>query len=80
MTAKKVKNSLKDIARRLLLGKVTNEDFYGWQFRKNKGPEDINHAIRKAVNPKNGFGKFEYELSMLETYLDDVLKHDRSVK
>lgn len=48
---------------------------YGLQYRKGKSAIDIKKAIDKACKPKNGFGKIEYELSMLEVYLEvDVFK------
>lgn len=72
--------SLKEIAERIMFVGLKNEDLYGWQFRKNKSSVDINNAIRKARNPKNGLGKVEYELGFLELYLKDIFKPDRSVK
>lgn len=42
------------------------------EFRKGKGPDDINKASQKAL--KNGHGKTEFELGMLELYLKDVFK------
>ena len=68
---------LKEIGERILLGFATTETFYGWEFRKGKTNEDINKAVRKARNPKHSFGKVEYEISMLEVYLKDVLKRKK---
>ncbi len=42
------------------------------QYRKGKSIEDVHKAFTKAM--KNGMGKTEYELSMLEIYLQDVFK------
>lgn len=42
------------------------------QYRKNKTVVDLVKAKRKAL--KNGMGKTEYELGMLEIYLKDVFK------
>lgn len=42
------------------------------EFRKGKGVNDINKASQKAL--KNGHGKTEFELDMLELYLKDVFK------
>lgn len=42
----------------------------GAKFRKDKNSDDINNAVRKAR--KNGRGKVEYEIGMLELYLKDV--------
>jgi hypothetical protein len=63
------------LAKDLMFGQVYTkelEDKYGLQFRKGKSAIDIKNAIHKAG--KNGFGKVEFELSMLELYLKDVLK------
>lgn len=78
MENKRVK-SLKELATALMVSKVTNDDFYGWQLRKGKTTQDINHSIKKATDFKNGRGKFENEVSMLELYLKDVLKPDKNV-
>lgn len=58
-----------------MFGRVAVADLeskYGLQFRKNKTADDIKHAISKAT--KAGRAKVEFELSMLELYLKDVLK------
>lgn len=50
----------------------------GLEFRKGKTCDDISKALRKALHPKNGFLKTEFELSMLEVYLKhDVVKRKR---
>lgn len=41
-------------------------------FRKGKTYEDIKKAQLKAL--KNGRGKTEYEISMLELYMKDIFK------
>lgn len=71
---------LKEIAERLLLTKVDDDTFYGWELRKGKTTEDINKAVRKGLNPKNSFGKFEFEVNMIAVYLKDVLKKKRTRK
>jgi hypothetical protein len=45
---------------------------HGVVYRKGKGVADIVNASFKAI--KNGMSKTEYELSMMELYLKDVLK------
>lgn len=45
---------------------------HGVVFRKGKTVDDINHALRKAR--KNGMHKTEFEISMMELYIKDVLK------
>lgn len=63
------------LAQDLLFGKVNATQLipvYGLTFRKNKTVDDIRHAIEKAK--KNGRTKVEFEISMLEVYLKDVLK------
>ncbi len=44
----------------------------GFTLRKNKTIVDINKAIKKSR--KNGMGKTECELGMLEVYLKDIIK------
>jgi hypothetical protein len=63
------------LATDLLFSKVTVGDIgskYGLTLRKGKTVSDIQNAMRKAVN--NGHAKVEFELSMLEVYLKQVLK------
>lgn len=70
--------SYKDLASDLMFGKVVVaelESKYGLTFRKNKTADDIRNARSKAT--KSGYGKVEFELSMLEIYLKDVLKEKR---
>ncbi len=51
------------------------------EFRKNKGIRDINKAIEKARNPKNGFYRTELEIDMLSVYLkEDVVKKKSKYK
>jgi len=69
--------SLKEIAEVVLLSKATNDTFYGWEFRKGKTTQDINKAVKKGLNPKASFGKFEFEVNMVAVYLKDVLKKKR---
>lgn len=64
-----------ELATDLMFSKVVVAEIpakYGLQFRKGKDATDITNARSKAV--KNGHGKVEFELSMLEVYLKDVLK------
>lgn len=63
------------LARDLMFSKVVVAEIptkYGLQFRKGKDATDITKARSKSV--KNGHGKIEFELSMLEVYLKEVLK------
>ncbi len=45
---------------------------FGAEYRKGKGFSDLQHAIQKGL--KNGMGKTEFELGMIEIYLKDVFK------
>lgn len=54
------------------------ESKYGLVFRKDKTGTDIAAAIAKAR--KAGFGKVEFELSMLEVYLKGLLKKAKKAK
>lgn len=45
---------------------------FGVEYRKGKGFSDLQHAIQKGL--KNGMGKTEFELGMIEIYLKDVFK------
>lgn len=63
------------IASTLMFGKPTLSDLcsrYNIELRKNKTIHDVNKALKKAV--KNGMGRTEFELSMLEVYVVDVFK------
>ena len=73
-------NSLYDIAVVVMLGQETENTFRGWGFRKGKTIEDVKHAVKKARNPKATFGKFEYEVDMLELYLKGILKRKQGTK
>ena len=56
-------------------------DDLGLQFRKNKGIKDINKAIEKARDPKNGHYRTELEIDMLAVYLKvDVVKKKSKYK
>ena len=56
-------------------------DDLGLQFRKNKGIKDINKAIEKARDPKNGHYRTELEIDMLAIYLKvDVVKKKAKYK
>ena len=56
-------------------------DELGLQFRKNKGIKDINKAIEKARDPKNGHYRIELEIDMLAVYLKvDVVKKKSKYK
>lgn len=65
-----------DLANALFFGKDNTlesiKSRFGLVLRKNKTISDINNALIKAK--KNGLGKVEFEVSMLEIYLKDVLK------
>lgn len=67
--------SYEKLATDLMFGKVVVaelESKYGLTFRKGKTSSDIVKARDKAT--KAGRAKIEFELSMLEVYLKDVLK------
>lgn len=69
------------LATDLLFSTVRTSDLelkYGLVFRKNKTGNDIQHAIEKAR--KAGRSKVEFELSMLEVYLKEVLKKAKKAK
>ncbi len=55
---------------------VCDPDKYGLVYRAKKDINDVGIAIRKAK--KNGRQKMECELSMLECYLGDVFKAQRT--
>lgn len=64
-----------DMARHLMFANTSEAKLlkkYGAVYRKGKGLEDIKHAVRKGL--KNGMGKTEFELGMIESYLKDVFK------
>lgn len=44
------------------------------EFRKNKTKEDIDKALQKSKLPRYGHRKTEIEQSVLECYLEDILK------
>ena len=58
---------------RMFTNKYTLE-INGLMYRKNKGQEDVEKALKKACDVKNGHGKTEFELSMFELYLTKILK------
>lgn len=49
-----------------------------WEFRKGKGFADLKKAQRKAK--KNGMLRTEFEISMAQVYVKDVLKKRRVKK
>ena len=62
----------KAAARDLLFGGLLNLPKLGLEYRTGKDESHIRKAREKAR--KNGQQKTEFELSMLECYLGDVLK------
>lgn len=54
------------------------EGKYGLVLRKNKTVEDVKEAVRRGKNA--GMGKTEFELSMIEVYLKQVLKPAKGKK
>ncbi len=64
-----------DLARDLMFTGKLELEKYGLEYRKNKTVKDVNNAIAKAK--KNGMTKTEFELSMLELYLQSVFKVKR---
>ena len=53
----------------------------GLEFRKNKGIKDINKAIEKARNPKNGHYRTEMEVDYLALCLKiDIVKQKSKYK
>ena len=77
-----------DLAEGVLFGGIkTYSDFVsyagklGLEFRKNKSMKDVEDAIRKAKDPKRGYGKVEFEINMLAVYLKtDVVKKKAKYK
>jgi hypothetical protein len=66
---------IKQLATDLMFGSVVVAELgskYGVQFRKGKDAKDIIKAREKAI--KGGYAKVEFELNMLEVYLNQVLK------
>lgn len=70
--------NLKDVAEWVLFGIVKTEKELleringHWQYRKNKGFNDVNNAIRKGL--KSGRGRTEWEIDFVALYLKDVFK------
>lgn len=66
----------KDLALVMMFSKVSDVDktllAHGLQYRKGKTVDDLVHARQKAL--KAGHGRCEFELSMMEVYLKQVLK------
>lgn len=65
----------KKLASDLMFGQVMTASLgekYGLMFRKNKDAADIVAARRLAI--RDGRGKVEFEVSMLEVHLKTVLK------
>lgn len=63
---------MKAIALEIMFGGKVDLAKHGLEYRKGKTKEHIENALRKAS--KNGLGKTEFEISMFEVYLKDVLK------
>lgn len=63
-----------DLALEVLYGGKCTPSRHGLQYRKGKTIKDVYNAAVKARHPKNGLGKAEVELSMLEVYLQGVMK------
>lgn len=59
----------------LMFGGVLDLAKHGLEYRKGKCGEHVKHALGKAL--KNGCGSTQFELSMLECYLGNVLKVPR---
>ena len=64
------------MAEQIMFIGIPNADNYlndnGMEFRKNKTLSDIHEAFRKGL--KDGMGKTEFELGMIEVHLTKVLK------
>lgn len=69
MATAKEKFNLDRLASDIMLSGRLDLAAHGVEYRKGKTAEDVKKALAKARNPKNGFGKVEYELSMFELYL-----------
>lgn len=71
-----VNDLYKDLALMMMFSKISDVDgtlrARGLQYRKGKAVEDLVHARQKAL--KAGHGRCEFELSMMEVYLKQVLK------
>lgn len=64
-----------------LIGLNKKLEELGLVFRKNKGIKDINKAIEKARDPKNGHYRTEMEVDMLALYLKmDIVKKKSKYK
>jgi hypothetical protein len=69
---------LNDLAEQLMFGMISNGDQLNrmidgqWEFRKDKGVDDVNSAIRKGL--KLGAGKTENEIDGVALYLKDAFK------
>ena len=77
----------------ITINKITEEIMFGsingsreleqridgqWEYRKNKGFEDVNIAIQKGL--KMGHGKTEREIECISMYLETVLKKVNPLK
>lgn len=70
-----------ELATALMFTKVLVSEFgtkFKLEFRKGKTVQDLNKALMKAA--RNGRGKVEFEVDMLELYLKDVLKPIKTTK
>lgn len=65
------------IASAIMFGGAFSPSSFGIEYRKGKTIEDVRIAIKKAL--KNGHGKTECELSMMELYVKDVFKQAKSI-
>lgn len=62
------------IATELLFSGRTSMTDRGVAFRKGKSLADVQDAVRKARDPKNGRAKTEFEINMLAGYLERIFK------
>ncbi len=62
------------LAQNIMFGKVTEADLpsYGLEYRKGKTFADLKKAAQRGL--KQGMGKTEFELSMIEVQIKTVLK------
>ena len=70
----KTKVNFKALAQQVMFGSL-NKDYIeseGLQWRKGRDMLTVRNSVRKAI--KNGFGRTEAELGMLELYLKDEFK------
>lgn len=77
MTTKKneLRDKLNGLAKNILLDQILNPDRYGLVYRKDKSSKNVQVAVQKAL--KNGMGKTETEIAMLELQLEKIFKLER---